>query len=196
MTRKTPNSHKSDSSWPNNHTDKANTSSCLMRATAPLHLKPLYNNKPIDGSERTKSLFKWDQLTILARLRDQFRLGSLRENFSPVSEMRKGDEFWRVIRKNKAKMAKHKVYHSLGILLANSCIIAVQMGWQPDWSVHMEKFSSPLSEIPDEKTDIPGTEPACPLIWTHRKFYKAFKKVMQEFGNWASLVNPAHVKRP
>ena len=94
----------------------------------PLFTSSLYNNKPIDGSERTKSLFKWDQLTILARLRDQFRLGSLRENFSPVSEMRKGDEFRRVIRKNKAKMAKHKVYHSLGILLANSCIIAVQMG--------------------------------------------------------------------
>lgn len=36
-------------------------------------------------------------------------LWPLRENISPVSEMRKGDEFWRVIRKNKAKMAKHKV---------------------------------------------------------------------------------------
>ena len=94
----------------------------------PLFTSSLYNNKPIDGSERTKSLFKWAQLTILVRLRDQFRLGSLRENFSPVSEMRKGDEFWRVVRKNKAKMAKHKVYHSLGILLANSSIIAVQMG--------------------------------------------------------------------
>ena len=94
----------------------------------PLFTSSLYNNKPIDGSERTKSLFKWAQLTILVRWRDQFRLGSLRENFSPVSEMRKGDEFWRVIRRNKAKMAKHKVYHSLGILLANSCITAVQMG--------------------------------------------------------------------
>ena len=79
-----------------------------MRATAPLHLKPLYNNKPIDGSQTTKGLFKWAQLTILARLRDQFRRGSLRENFSPVSELRKGDEFWRVIRKTKAKMAKHE----------------------------------------------------------------------------------------
>ena len=37
------------------------------------------------------------------------------------------------------------------------------------------KISSPLTEISVGKTEISGTEPACPLIWTHRKFYKGFR---------------------
>ena len=37
------------------------------------------------------------------------------------------------------------------------------------------KISSPLSEISVRKTEISGTEPARPLIWTHRKFYKGFR---------------------
>ena len=39
----------------------------------------------------------------------------------------------------------------------------------------MAKFSSPLTEIPVGKTEISVTEPARPLIWTHRKFYKGFR---------------------
>ena len=41
--------------------------------------------------------------------------------------------------------------------------------------VHMEKFSSPLTEIPVGKTEISGTKPGRPLIRTHRKFYKGFR---------------------
>ena len=37
------------------------------------------------------------------------------------------------------------------------------------------KISSPLTEISVEKTEISVTEPARPLIWTHRKFYKGFR---------------------
>ena len=37
------------------------------------------------------------------------------------------------------------------------------------------KISSPLTEISVGKTEISGTEPARPLIWTHRKFYKGFR---------------------
>ena len=37
------------------------------------------------------------------------------------------------------------------------------------------KISSPLTEIPFGKTDISGTEPARPLIWTHLKFYKGVR---------------------
>ena len=37
------------------------------------------------------------------------------------------------------------------------------------------KISSPLTEISVGKTEISGTEPTRPLIWTHRKFYKGFR---------------------
>ena len=37
------------------------------------------------------------------------------------------------------------------------------------------KISNPLTEISVGKTEISGTEPARPLIWTHRKFYKGFR---------------------
>ena len=37
------------------------------------------------------------------------------------------------------------------------------------------KISSPLTEIWVGKTEISGTEPARPFIWTHRKFYKGFR---------------------
>ena len=37
------------------------------------------------------------------------------------------------------------------------------------------KISSPLTEISVGKTEISETEPARPLIWTHRKFYKGFR---------------------
>ena len=37
------------------------------------------------------------------------------------------------------------------------------------------KFSSRLTEISVGKTEISGTEPARPLIRTHRKFYKGFR---------------------
>ena len=43
------------------------------------------------------------------------------------------------------------------------------------WSVHMAKFSSPLTEIPIGKTEITVTELGRPLISTHRKFYKGFR---------------------
>ena len=37
------------------------------------------------------------------------------------------------------------------------------------------KISSPLTDISVGKTEISGTEPARPLIWTHRKFYEGFR---------------------
>ena len=37
------------------------------------------------------------------------------------------------------------------------------------------KIFSPLTEIPVGKTKISWTEPTCPLIWTHQKFYKGFR---------------------
>ena len=37
------------------------------------------------------------------------------------------------------------------------------------------KISSPLTEIAVGKTEISVTEPAHPLIWTYRKFYKGFR---------------------
>ena len=37
------------------------------------------------------------------------------------------------------------------------------------------KISSPLTEISVAKTEISETEPARPLMWTHRKFYKGFR---------------------
>ena len=37
------------------------------------------------------------------------------------------------------------------------------------------KISSPLTEISVGKTEISGTEPARPLIWTYGKFYKGFR---------------------
>ena len=37
------------------------------------------------------------------------------------------------------------------------------------------KLSSSLTEISVGKTKISGTEPARPLTWTHRKFYKGFR---------------------
>ena len=37
------------------------------------------------------------------------------------------------------------------------------------------KFSSPLTQIPVGKTEISGTQPARPLIWTYPKFYKGFR---------------------
>ena len=36
------------------------------------------------------------------------------------------------------------------------------------------KISRPFIEIPVRKTEISGTEPARPLIWNYRKFYKGF----------------------
>ena len=37
------------------------------------------------------------------------------------------------------------------------------------------KISSPLIEISVGKTEISGTEPTRPFIWTHRKFYRGFR---------------------
>ena len=37
------------------------------------------------------------------------------------------------------------------------------------------KISSPLTEISVGKTEISGTKPARPLIWTHQNFYKGFR---------------------
>ena len=45
----------------------------------------------------------------------------------------------------------------------NACAIAKNSSRQMGWSVHMAKFSSPL------------TDPGRSLIWTHRKFYKGFR---------------------
>ena len=51
------------------------------------------------------------------------------------------------------------------------------------------KISSPLTEIS-------GTEPACPLIWSHLKFYKEFRGEARSRKPRASPVNRAHMKRP
>ena len=58
----------------------------------------------------------------------------------------------------------------------------------------MAKFSCQLTEILVGKTEISVTEPG-PLIWTHRKFTKDLE-VRRDFGNRASPVNRAHMKRP
>ena len=44
----------------------------------------------------------------------------------------------------------------------------ITVTWRNRWSVQMVQFSSLLTEIS-------GTEPAYPLIWTHQKCYKGFR---------------------
>ena len=53
------------------------------------------------------------------------------------------------------------------------------------------KIFSPLTEIPVGKTKISWTEPACPLIWTHQKFYKGFRgKARFPSTRWAQMERP------
>ena len=102
------------------------------------------------------------------------------KNFSPVSEMRKSRR--RVVARNsrnKENMAKHKVITSAHII-ALATLIGVSLlsnGMLMMTSRHpgnraevffMEKFSTLLTEIS-------ATEPARPLIWTHRNSYKGFR---------------------
>ena len=58
------------------------------------------------------------------------------------------------------------------------------------------KISSPLTEISVGKTEISGTEPARPLIYTHRNFTK-YLEVGRDLGNRDSpRVNWCNVTRP
>jgi len=111
-----------------------------------------------------------------------------------------GNEFWREMRESKQTCETQKsdnvrAYHSCG----NSYGCITEVKWdvydventagnagrcspgrqsssrKTGWIAHMEKLFSQLTEIPVEKTDISGTEPARPVIWTHRNFYKGFR---------------------
>ena len=119
-------------------------------------------------------------------------------NFSPVSEMRNGQRSWGRVpaqRDKKADMRNTKIINfapiiAFATLKAESLQLTgmlmmgkIQQAMQDDsiWArihpafipltglkSHMAKFPARLPRSRLEKTEISGTEPACPLIWTHR----------------------------
>ena len=114
--------------------------------------------------------------------------------------MRKGQRSWgRVLApnsRNKANMAKHKnfnfrAYHSFGTLKAVSLQLngmflmwKIQQAMQDDAiraaRIHpafipVTVLKCSYGEITSPLTEISGTVPAHPLIWTHRTFYKGFR---------------------
>ena len=101
-------------------------------------------------------------------------------NFSPVSEMRKGQSSWgRVLApnsRNKANMAKHKNFAPT-IATATLKAVSLQLnGMLTKWKIQQAmqydtglkcsygKISSPLTEISVAKTANSIAEPAGPLI--------------------------------
>ena len=109
-----------------------------------------------------------------------------------------GEEFWREMRKRKQTWPNTKILTFAPIIaLENfySCVTTVKwdaydventagnargcnlvhQSSSPRLSIYVTglkcsygKIFSPLSEIPDGKTEIQGTEPAHPLIWTQK----------------------------
>ena len=76
-------------------------------------------------------------------------------------------------------------------MMQNSMIRKINPAFLPvtEMKCSYGKIFSLLTEIPVRKTKISGTEPARPLIRTHRKFYKRFRCKRD-------LQNRAHVKMP
>ena len=123
-------------------------------------------------------------------------------NFSPVSEMRKGQrswgEFWREIQEAKQTWRNTKAI-TFEPIIASATLKAVslqlngmlmmrkiQQAMRDDaiWAARIHpalfmcsygKMSSPFPDIPVGKPEFSGTEPVRPLTWTHRKFYKGFR---------------------
>ena len=108
------------------------------------------------------------------------------------------------ISRNSANTAKDKNYREFASFIAMATLIAVSLqlnGMLIMWKIQQAmgrcrpgrqnssrfhpgnraevliwpKIFKTLNEIPVGKTEISGTEPARPLTWTHRKFYKGFR---------------------
>ena len=148
--------------------------------------------------------------------RDQFRLGftgKFQPGFRDELKVRDpGDEFWHK-GTNKADMRNTKII-TFAPIIAFATLKAVslqltgmpmmrkiQQAMQGDaiWArihpafipvtrmkSHMEKFQARLPRSRLEKTEISGTEPARPVIWTHRG-----RGIRRDLGNRASL--PSHM---
>ena len=72
--------------------------------------------------------------------------------------------------------------------------IAKNSSWKPGWSVHVAKFSSPLTEISVFPTGISVSQAT--LSYEHIENFTKDLKVRRDLGNRASTVNRAHMKRP
>ena len=134
----------------------------------------------------------------LARLPGWISLWVHMRNLSPVSEMRlkvkdPGEEFWRQIRETKQTWPNTKILAFGPIMIALVTLKAVSL--RLNWILMMWQCKTMLSGPPEfippfipvtgmkcsygkissPLTEISGTEPARPLSWTHRKFYKGIR---------------------
>ena len=174
-------------------------------------------------SYQTKSHFTCARLTRLARLPGPTSLWFLRRNFSPVSEMRKGQRsLKRALARNsrsKANVAKHKsynfrTYHSFGN--SYSCITAVKWDAYDVYNtagnarrcyqgrqkssrfVHVFIWQKCPALFPISRLEKPSSqEPSKPtLSYEHNENFTKDSEVKRDFGNLARSVNQAHGKRP
>ena len=108
-------------------------------------------------------------------------------NFSPVSEMTKGQRSWgRIMEpnsRNKANIAKHKnyrewirVFHSFGTLIAVSLQL---IGKLIMWKIQQAMQDDAVQAARILPAFIPVTELKCSsgknFVWTNEKFYKEFR---------------------
>ena len=123
-------------------------------------------------------------------------------NFSPVSAMKKSkdpvDEFWREIRESKQTWRNTKIIIFAPIIVSAPIkAVSLQLnGMFMMWKIRQAMQDDAIRAVrihtafipvtgmtclcgkifgPTGKTYISGTKPARPLIWTRRKFYKAFR---------------------
>ena len=116
--------------------------------------------------------------------RDDFRLGFIWKNFSPVSGKKKGQRSWgRVLAPNlgnKANMEKHKIFYFRGSVTLKAVSLQlngmlmmckIQQAMQDNAIrtvriIPVTGMKCSYGKIFSPLTEISGTEPARPLIWT------------------------------
>ena len=121
-------------------------------------------------------------------------------NFSPVSEMRNGqrswDAFWRQIRETKETWRRTKII-TFAPFIASATLKAVSLrlnGTLFMWKIQQARqdvanrtarihhafipvtgLKCSYGKISSPFTEISGTKPARPLLWTQQKFYNGFR---------------------
>ena len=73
---------------------------------------------------------------------------------------------------------------------------AVNVNLNLSFNVKLTGLRSSYGKISSPLTEISGTEPACPLIWTRRNFFTKDLEARRDLEHQASSVNRAHMKRP
>ena len=110
-------------------------------------------------------------------------------NFRLVSEMKKGQRSWeRVLAPNsgnKANITFGPILPSVILKAVSLQLNGMLMMWKIQQAmqddairtakIHLAIHPGNRDEVWVGKTEISGTEPTCPLIWTYRNFYKGFR---------------------